>query len=202
VLILGVPILKRFNRHLQQSRANIQRMHRLALLVFIAAWAILNPACSLGTQPERASYSPCVDTGTIRSVDDSRVVVKNDQGSRTFGLNQKTNIKSAHPLRPGDSVMVWCTAASSGRAIATGIVANLTRLAGTVKAVRPHSIQLAGEGGAGEVDGRLTVLLTASTIFVQGSRNDLRVGRDLEVTGYDLGHKRVQATALNIWTPQ
>jgi hypothetical protein len=49
------------------------------------------------------------------------------------------------------------------------------------------------------VDGRLTVLITSNTTFAQGSPNDLRSGRDIEVTGYDLGHKRVQATALTIW---
>lgn len=174
-------------------------MQRPALLVFIAAWAILSSAGSLGARPEKASESPCIASGLISSVDDSRIVVKSDQDSRTFGLNQQTNIKSAHPLRIGDSVMVWCTAPSSGTAIATSIVANLTRLTGTVTAVRLHSIQLAGQGGAGVVDGRSTVLLTVNTTFAQGSRNDLRIGREVEVTGYDLGHERVQATALNIW---
>jgi hypothetical protein len=176
----------------------IASMRRSAPQFLVALWVALSQSCSLADRP-KVNATDCMDVGLVSSVDRSRIFVRNDEGSRAFDLNPGTIVNSARPLRRGDSVMVLCIMSSSGAAVATSVAANVTRLAGTVTAFDSHSIRLAGRGGAGEVDGRLTVILTDSTTFAQGSRKDISLGRDLEVTGYDLGHNRVQATGLNIW---
>jgi hypothetical protein len=141
-------------------------------------------------------------TGVLVAVRDGSISVKNDDGTNLFHVNSVTKIWRGRyvklsQLHLGDDVMVWFTSASSG-AIATDVVANFTRLDGRITAVRPHSIEIVGGGGAGEADGQVQVFLDDHTAYAQGSPKDLKVRRDVEVSGLDLGHKRVQASALNI----
>jgi hypothetical protein len=129
--------------------------------------------------------------------------VKDDYGTSVFRVNSDTKIwrgryVSLNQLHVGDDVMVWFVANGSGGAIATNIAANITRLDGTITIVRAHSIEIVGGGGAGEADGHVQVFMDDHTMFAQGTAKDLKVGRVVEVTGLDLGHKRVQASALNI----
>jgi hypothetical protein len=95
--------------------------------------------------------------------------------------------------------MGWYTAAPDGKKLAVSILANLTRLAGTVTAVYPNGFEFVGGGGPGEASGHIRVFVDSHTTYAQGQPADIKVGRELEVTGLDVGQKRVAASALNIW---
>jgi len=142
--------------------------------------------------------------GKVAAIHDDSVAVKNDDGALVFRVNADTKIWRGSSIRLnqlhlGDDVIVQCVTNQSGGATATDILANFTRWAGTITAVHPRSIVIVGGGGPGEATGHVEVLLDVHTTFAQGTPKDLKVGRDVEVSGLDLGHKRVQASALNIW---
>jgi hypothetical protein len=99
-------------------------------------------------------------------------------------------------LRVGDSVMLWCAGDGS---TATDILVNFTHWAGTVTAIDAHGFVMYGKGRVGEAPGHVTVLLNGGTNFDQCTLKDLKVGRDVEVSGSIMAPKRVQATAVHIW---
>lgn len=158
------------------------------------------PAQTSSTIPDKCPGT----TGLITAIHTDAVSIKNDGGITVFQVTGETKIWRGGDVRLsqlhlGDEVMVSCTVNQSGGAIATNIMANFTRWAGTITAIHPHSVVIVGGGGPGEAPGRVTVFIDGHTTYAQGTPKDLTVGRDLEVSGLDLGHKRVQASALNIW---
>jgi hypothetical protein len=164
-------------------------------------------ACIPGLSAQAPSRTPdkCPGTtGLVTTIHTDSVSIKNDDGTNVFQVTGETKIWRGgyvrlSQLHLGDEVMVWCAINQSGEASATNIMANVTRLAGTITAVHPHNIVIVGNGGPGEASGHVTVFIDGNTTYAQGTPKDLTIGRDLEVSGLDLGHKRVQASALNIW---
>ena len=177
--------------------------HRSLHAILLAA---LTACCipSLSGQAPKTSTRPCATTGTLAAIHTNSVSVKNDAGTTVFQIDGNTKIWRGRyipvtQLHLGDDLMVWCTANPAGDATATDILANFTRWAGTIDSVHPHSIVIVGGGGPGEAPGHVEVFLDEHTTYAQGTSKDLKVGRDVEVSGLDLGRKRVQASALNIW---
>jgi Domain of unknown function (DUF5666) len=145
--------------------------------------------------------NPCYGLGIVAAVHGNALTIKNDDGTKVYQVNQQTEIirgskVSLNKLRVGDDVMLWC-AGDGG--IATSILVNFTRWGGTITAIYPHSFAMFGKGRVGEAPGHVTVLLDGDTNYVQSTLKDLKVGRDVEVSGSIIGPKRVQATAVRIW---
>ena len=177
--------------------------HRSLHAILLAA---LTACCipSLSGQAPKTSTKPCATTGILAAIRTDAVSVKNDAGTTVFQIDGNTKIWRGRyipvtQLHLGDDLMVWCAANPAGDATATDILANFTKWAGTIDSVHPRSIIIVGGGGLGEAPGHVEVFLDEHTTYTQGTSKDLKVGRDIEVSGLDLGHKRVQASALNIW---
>jgi hypothetical protein len=145
--------------------------------------------------------------GVVSDVQGNSVTVKNDASAMVLAVNKATQIWRGGSvplaqLRRGDAVMIWYASTLNGGKTAVAIAANLSRLAGTITAVDRDGFVFVGDGGPGEASGRVRVLVDRHTMYAQGAPQDIKVGRDLEVTGLDMGHKRMKAAALNIWPLQ
>lgn len=177
--------------------------HRKHGILFVS----IAVGCISGLSAQTPSGTPDKCPGTVGLVSvlrEDSVLVKTDAGTTAFQVTGATKIWRGGDvplsrLRLGDSVMVWCRMSPNGKTVATDIMANFTRWAGTITAVYPHSFVIVGDGGPGEAPGHVRGFLDSHITYAQGTPKDLTVGRDLEVSGWDIGHKRVKASALNIW---
>lgn len=146
-------------------------------------------------------------TGILSAIHDHIVSVKNDQGTIAIRVTAQTDIWRGgevefNQLHLGDHVLVSYRVAKNGEAVASDIVANVTRIEGVIVAVHPHSMELASEvlegDNAGQVIGRETVFIDAHTKFIEGTRSELKAGKRLEAVGLDLGGQRMRATSLSV----
>ena len=180
----------------------MQRPHLVEAGLFVLIAAGYAGKCS-GQLSNTQSKCPG-SVGTIAAIHDDSVAVKNDKGTLVFQVNAKTKIWRGvyiplNQLHLGDHVIVQCSSNRTSGVTATEITSNFTRWAGTITAVHPHNIVIVGGDGPGEAPGHVTVFIDGNTTYAQGTLKDLTIGRDLEVSGLDLGDKRVLASALNIW---
>lgn len=154
-----------------------------------------------------ASGQAPATTGILSAIHGHTVSVKNDQGNIAIRVTAQTDIWRGgkvgfNRLRLGDYVLVSYRIAKRGEAIATDIVANLTRNEGLIVAVHAHSVELAPEtlegDNAGQVIGRETVLINDRTKFIEGSPKELKLGKRVEAVGLGVGHQRMRATSLSL----
>jgi hypothetical protein len=147
--------------------------------------------------------TPCVDVGLVAAVHGAALAIKNDDGTKVYQVDDKTEITrggtvSLSQVRVGDAVMLWCAGDGS---IATDILVNFTHWEGKVTAIYANRFVMYGRGRVGEAPGRVTVLLDGNTNFYRCTLKDLRLGRDVEVSGSIMAPKRVQATAVHVFLP-
>lgn len=136
--------------------------------------------------------------GKLVAVFDNSISVRNDEGARTFRVNRETKIWRGHDvdiyqLHLGDDVGIQYRASSgNGEATATSIWANIDRWGGTISKVFGDRVQIA------RIDDhkKAMIIFDSNTIFSEATRNDLQVGRFLEVIGLDLGKDRMHASRV------
>lgn len=150
---------------------------------------------------------PPATTGILSAIHDHTISVKNDQGTIAIRVTAQTDIWRGgkvefDQLHLGDHVLVSYRVAKNGEAVASDIVANVTRNEGLIVAVHPHSVEIAAQvlegDDAGQVIGRETVFIDTHTKFAEGTRSELKLGKLLEAVGLDLGRQRMRATSLSI----
>jgi hypothetical protein len=146
----------------------------------------------------------CATVGGLTAIHSDSFTIKNEYYSVTFHVTPSTSIWrgrdiALNQLRLGDALMVWCKPGEGGTWTATDVLANMTRMAGVIREVRAHSIVLFGDGKVGDAPGRVVVFINTQTSFAECARSDLVVGRGAEVSGLDMGHNRVLASAVRVW---
>jgi hypothetical protein len=173
--------------------------YRRSVQVALCLAAITGCASSLLGQSSHTP-NPCVGIGLVAAVHGKSLAIRNDEGTRVYQVDDKTEITrggtvSLSKVRVGDSVMLWCTRDES---LATDILVNFTHWEGTITAIYPNRFVMYGRGRVGEAPGHVTVLLDRNTNFVLSTLKDLKVGRDVEVSGSITAQKRVLATQVRI----
>jgi Domain of unknown function (DUF5666) len=171
------------------------------LLQVILRFAITTTCVSPLLGQSSNAPTPCVDVGLVAAVHGRSLTIKNDESTKVYQVDDKTEITRGGPvhlssLRMGDSVMLWCGGDGS---IATDILVNFTHWEGTITAIYPNRFVMHGEGRVGETPGHVTVRLDGNTNFYRCTLKDLKVGRGAEVTGSVIAAKQVQATSVHIW---
>jgi len=139
--------------------------------------------------------------GKLVAVHDHSISVRNDEVTRTFQINKETKIwrghdTDLHQLHVGDDIAIQYRLSSNGEAFAVSIWANTDRWAGTITKVFGERVQIARMDDHGDPDGNVVIIFDGATIFTQGARKDLEIGRFLEVTGLVLRKDQMQAARV------
>jgi len=139
--------------------------------------------------------------GVLAGVGDGSVLVKINGHTRRFVVDKQTEIwrgqdVGLRQLRVGDQLDMTYRTASNGEAVATQIWANIDRWHGKVVRVTGESVEIARVGEHRERLGMATVVFDGRTIFNEGSRQDVKLGRELEVIGLMLDKHRMQASRV------
>ncbi len=145
--------------------------------------------------------SPGSAAGVLVAVGDGSVSVTDDGHVRRFVVNKETEIwrgqgVGMRQLRLGDRLDIAYRILGSGETVATQIWANIDRWDGKVTRITGNSVEVARIGEHGEPLGMAIVMFDGRTLFNQGSQQDLRVGREIEVLGLVLNKHRIQATRV------
>jgi len=155
----------------------------------------------LFAMPMNGQHTVPSTAGVLVAVGDGSVLVRNDGHTRRLVVNRETKIWRGQDvglgqLRVGDQLDITYRIASGGQEVATQIWANIDRWDGKVIRVTGDSAEIAIIGEHEERLGMATVMFDGRTVFNEGSRQDVRVGRELEVVGLVLDKHRMQATRV------
>lgn len=147
--------------------------------------------------------------GTIESVSGNTVHVRTDAESVMLQADAQTDVwkgKKLHDLsslKVGDRIVAECRKDASGGLIAISIAANVSNFFGVITAVNPDSIQVLANPNADPHSAyrteQKTVYVDADTSFQNSAKEDLRVGRGVQVFGLDLKGGKVQGSELTIY---
>jgi hypothetical protein len=164
------------------------------------ALLILVEACSMAAQA--GGHLDRVMSGRLVGLRDNSISVRNDRETRTFQVGKNTRIwrghlVDVHQLHLGDEIdLRYRMVTDIGDAIATAIWANIDRWAGTITKVLTDRVEIARVDEHGDSDGQATILLNRYTLFNEGTRKDIQVGRFLEVIGLKLDANCIEATRV------
>lgn len=136
--------------------------------------------------------------GKLVAVHDHSISVRNDQVTQTFQINAETKIWRGHDvdlhhLHLGKDIAIQCRPSSNDNALAIEIWANTDRWWGTITKVLRDRVQIARRDDHNDPDGTAIIIFDGTTIFNKGSRQDLETGRFLEVIGFVLRKRQMQA---------
>ena len=139
--------------------------------------------------------------GKLVAVHDHYISVRNDQLTKTFQINAETKIWrgkdiALHQLHLGDDIGIQYRPSSNDEALAISIWANIDRWAGTITKVSGDRVQIARIDDHDDRDGKAIIIFDGPTIFNQGTRKDLEIGRFLEVVGLVLRKDQMQASRV------
>jgi hypothetical protein len=147
--------------------------------------------------------------GTVESVSGDTVSVKTGAAPVTVHADSQTEVwrgKKFHdlsPLRIGDRVFGECRKDASGVLIAISIAANVSNFFGVITAVNPDSIEVLANPNADPHSAykteQKTVYIDADTTFQNSAKEDLKVGRGVQVFGLDLKGGKVQGSELTVY---
>ena len=149
--------------------------------------------------------------GTVKAISGNHIIV--DSGDRTItvitdGHTQVWKGKTSHDLglvQVGDDFAGRCRSDASGRLVADLIELNVVNFFGTITEVDgggdsfemftnpnadPHSAY---------VQKTLKISVDADTIFEASAKEDLKVGRGVQMVGLDLRNGTIRATRLTVY---
>jgi hypothetical protein len=161
----------------------------------------------LSAQPAAEPSIPVI--GTVESVSGNTVHVKTGAGAMTIHADGQTEIwkgKKFHDLSPlevGDRAFAECRKDASGALIAISIAANVSNFFGVITAVNPDRIEVLANPNADPHSAYKTepktVYVDADTKFQNSAKEDLKVGRGVQVFGLDLNGGKVQGSELTVY---
>jgi len=173
-------------------------LFRLCLILFLPGLVSGLP----GQAAKSTGHERLVAEGTVISIHDNSISIRNDKGSFVVLANSDTTIWRGGAVRLrelhlGDKVwVVYHAAAGNGEMIATEITANIVNWWGTITSIGPQMIGIAEKDEHGGTIGPATVFFDGRTRFYNGSKRDLKVGGSLQAVGLDLGNHRMRATRV------
>ena len=139
--------------------------------------------------------------GKLVAVHDHFISVRNDQVTQTFQINAETKIWRGqdiglHQLHLRDDIAIQYRPSINDEALAISIWANTDRWAGTITKVLSDRVQIARIDDHGDPDGKAIIIFDGPIMFNQGTRDDLTIGRFLEVIGLVLRKDQLQASTV------
>jgi hypothetical protein len=147
--------------------------------------------------------------GTVKAVSANTISVEAGAHVADIITDEHTEIwkgKTFHDLAPvqiGDDFSARCRADASGKLVAEIIWLNIVNFFGVITKVDGDSFEMLTNPNADPqsayVKRTLKVSVDADTVFDSSAKEDLKVGREVQMVGLDLRNGRVRATRLTVY---
>jgi hypothetical protein len=146
--------------------------------------------------------------GTARTVTREQIVVQTGAGTKLLYADHDTKVwrgQSGNVLtivRPGDEVLVRYRQ-DSNRSVIVDLYANITHVWGRITAVTEEGFvvdqNFNADPQSGYRRGKRQIILNWDTEFEESARQDLRVGRTVDIIGLKTSDLGVQATRVIVY---
>jgi hypothetical protein len=152
---------------------------------------------------------PIVVFGAVEGISGKQVYVKSELQLFALTTDEHTEIwkgKEFHDLSPlevGDEVIAKCRRDASGNLIAEMMRLNGVNVAAVITKVAGSGFEVLTNPNADPQSGYRTenriVSVDEDTLFEESAREDLRVGRNVQVIGLDLKNGTIRATRVTVY---
>jgi hypothetical protein len=183
----------------------------VTLIAGIVATAGFLPDCALAQQ-NRPSDHPIIPViGTVKSISGNLIAVESGDHIITVATDNHTEVwkgKLSHDLglvQIGDDFAGGCREDASGRLVAELIELNVVNFFGVITKVDHGGVAFEmftnpkADPQSGYEKKKLTVVVDADTVFDASAQEDLKVGRDVQITGVDLRNGSTRATRVVVY---
>jgi hypothetical protein len=174
---------------------------------FIAAAWFFHSALGQQRSPSNGPLIPVV--GTVKAVSGNTISVEAGAHVTNIITDEHTEIwkgKTFHDLSPvqtGDDFSARCRADASGKLVAELIWLNIVNFFGVITKADGDSFEMLSNPNAdlqsAYVKKTLKVSVDADTVFDSSAKEDLKVGREVQMVGLDLKAGRILATRLTVY---
>jgi hypothetical protein len=149
--------------------------------------------------------------GTVKAISGNQISVESGDRTIIVATNAHTEVwkgKTSHDLSQvqiGDDFAGRCRADGSGRLVAELIELNVVNFSGVITKVDRggDSFEMFTNPNADPQSGyekkNLGVVVDADTLFDSSAKDDLRVGRDVQMVGLDLRNGTTRATRIVVY---
>lgn len=187
--------------------AALRRWIAPVVLVFVATVSVFRSASGQQRPTPNRPIIPVI--GTVKAISGDVISVATGAGIEEVATNPQTEIwkgKTFHDLSPvqiGDDLSARCYRNASGKLVADVIWLNIVNFFGVITAVKGHSFEMLTNPNADPdsayVKRTLKVSVDADTIFEASTKEDIRVGRNVQMVGLDLKNGAIRATRLTVY---
>jgi hypothetical protein len=165
--------------------------------------------CLTGQQRFPGDHPIIPVVGTVKSISGKAILVDGGAQATTVVSDGRTEIwkgKTFHDLSPvliGDDFSARCRADASGRLVAEVIWLNIVNFFGFITKVDSDSFEMLTNPNADShsayVKKELTETVDVDTLFDASAKEDLKLGRDVQMVGLDLKNGTIRATRLTVY---
>jgi len=178
-----------------------------AVLVLIATIAFVH---RLPGQERSPSVHPIIPViGTVKSISGNQISVESGTRIIAVATDDHTEVwkgKIFHDLslvHVGDDFAGRCRADASGRLVADLIELNVVNFFGIITRVGGGGFEMLTNPNADPqsayVKRKLKVTVDADTLFDASAKEDMKLGRDVQMVGLDLKNGTIRATRLTVY---
>jgi hypothetical protein len=165
---------------------------------------------ALTCQQRPQSDHPIISViGTVKGISGNQIRVESGQRILAVATDERTEIwrgKTFHDLSPiqiGDDFSARCRADASGKLVAEVIWLNIVNFFGVITKVDGGGFEMLTNPNADPhsayVKKQLKVSVDADTLFDSSAKEDLKLGRDVQMVGLDLKDGTIRATRLTVY---
>jgi Domain of unknown function (DUF5666) len=176
---------------------------------FVHASAVLLLFTLFWLSAQSTPEPPIPVIGTVESVSGNIIHVKTGASPITIHSDGQTEIwkgRTFHdlsPLKVGDNITARCRWDGPGKLVALSIWANITNFYGVITSVNADSFEVLTNPNADPQSAyrkeHKVIYVDADTIFEASAKEDLKIGRGVQVVGLDLKDAKVQASRLTVY---
>jgi hypothetical protein len=162
-----------------------------------------------GQQRSLSDHPIIAVVGTVKSISGSTIYVESGAQVTTVVAEERTEVwkgRVFHDLAPveiGDDFSARCRADASGKLVAEVIWLNIVNFFGVITKVDGDSFEMLTNPNADPhsayVKRKLNVTVDADTLFDASAKEDLKLGREVQMVGLDLRNGAVRATRLTVY---
>jgi hypothetical protein len=147
--------------------------------------------------------------GTVKGVSGETISVDNDGKIVEIALDRNAEIwkgKTFHDLSPvqiGDDLSARCRSAASGKLVCEAIWLNIVNYFAVITKVKRDGFEILTNPDADPQSAYAkeikTVQVDSDTMFSDSAKDDLRLGRNVQVIGLDLKNGTIRATRVTVY---
>jgi hypothetical protein len=184
-------------------------LHRLVFIPLLAVAALVVCNHSVAQQRQTSEHPIVPVIGIVNWISGNTISVATDGKLVDVIADGRTEIwkgRTFHDLSPiqvGDDFSSRCRADESGKLVAEAIWINIVNFFGLITDVDTGSFMILTNPNADPqsayVKMSLRILVDENTVFSESAKDDIKVGRDVQMVGLDLNNGTVRAAKLTVY---